>query len=256
VWPIGQPPGEPYQLALRSRDRWLELRRQAGTWVEECGSLHAVSEDDENELIREFADRAAASGVACTYLPAAEAARRFPPLNPAGLKGVLHSPTELVVNPPDAIGQLARFLVETHGVTLRPGTTVVGIDMPRVHTARGETWHADRVFVCTGVDFETLFPEVFAAAGIRRCKLQMMKTRPQPAGWRLGPHIAGGLTLCHYRSFEQCHTLPAVRKRITEMMPDYVRYGIHVMAAQNDRGEVVIGDSPAPLPHIPPFATP
>src|SRR5262249_19585203 len=43
--------------------------------------------------------------------------------------------------------------------------------------------------------------------------------------------------------FGQCHTLAAVRKRITEMMPDYVRYGIHVMAAQNDRGEVVIGDS-------------
>ncbi|MBP3958022.1 hypothetical protein J8F10_22430 [Gemmata sp. G18] len=62
----------------------------------------------------------------------------------------------------------------------------------------------DRVFVCSGADFETLFPDVFAASGIRRCKLQMMKTRPQPNGWRIGTHLAGGLTLCHYRAFEMC----------------------------------------------------
>src|SRR5262249_32131183 len=107
VWPIGQPPGEPYHIALRSRDRWLELRHQAGVWAEEGGSLHAVYEDDEDELIREFADRGETAGVNCTYLPAAEAARRFPALNTTGLKGVLHSPTELVVNPPDAIARLA-----------------------------------------------------------------------------------------------------------------------------------------------------
>jgi hypothetical protein len=71
----------------------------------------------------------------------------------------------------------------------------------------------------------------------------MMKTRPQPNGWRLGPHLAGGLTLCHYRSFAACDTLPALKARVAEQLPAYVRYGIHVMAAQNDAGEVVIGDS-------------
>jgi glycine/D-amino acid oxidase-like deaminating enzyme len=71
----------------------------------------------------------------------------------------------------------------------------------------------------------------------------MMKTRPQPGGWRLGPHVAGGLTLCHYSSFALCRTLPALRQRVHTTMPEYVRHGIHVMASQNDRGEVVIGDS-------------
>ena len=115
--------------------------------------------------------------------------------------------------------------------------------MPRVCTASGETWRAERVFVCSGTDFETLFPKTFATSGIRRCKLQMMKTRPQPGGWRLGTHLAGGLTLCHYKAFEVCDTLGAVKARVAATMPDYVKYGVHVMASQNERGEVIIGDS-------------
>ncbi|MBA4063925.1 MAG: TIGR03364 family FAD-dependent oxidoreductase [Isosphaera sp.] len=243
VWPIGQPPGPDHARALRSRERWLELRDRAGVWAAECGSLHLAHGPDEDAVLREFADKAPAAGVECTYLPAAEAAGRFPAVNPGGLRGALHSPAELAVNPPAAVARLQQFLAEAHGVTLRLGAAVVGVDMPRVRAAGGEVWRADRVFVCGGADFETLFPEVFAAAGVRRCKLQMMKTRPQPGGWRVGPHLAGGLTLCHYKAFELCRSLPALKARVAAELPEYVRYGIHVMASQNDRGEVVIGDS-------------
>ncbi len=243
VWPIGQLPGESYDRAIRSRSRWLELKEKAGLWVAECGSLHVAHEADEDDLLQEFAALAAPLGVKCEYLSRTEALTRFPAVNPTGLRGALHSPTELAVNPPDAVARLPRFLAEVYGVQLRLGETVTNITMPHVRTASGETWRADRVFVCSGADFETLFPEVFASSGIRRCKLQMMKTHPQPNQWRLGTHLAGGLTLCHYKAFEMCSALPALRRRIGEQMPEYVKYGIHVMAAQNDRGEVVIGDS-------------
>jgi hypothetical protein len=66
---------------------------------------------------------------------------------------------------------------------------------------------------------------------------------PQPAGWRLGPHLAGGLTLCHYPAFRICAALAALQQRVAAECPEYVRYGIHVMASQNHLGEVVIGDS-------------
>ena len=243
IWPIGQPPGAGYARALRGRERWLELRDRAGIWVNECGSLHLAHEDDEDAVLAEFASTVGSFGAPCTYLSAAEAIRKFPAVNPTGLRSVLHSPTELVVNPPVAIAQIAQFLAEAHGAQLRFETAVVGIEMPRLHTATGEVWQADRVFVCSGAEFETLFPATFAAVGLRRCKLQMMKTRPQPGGWRLGSHLAGGLTLCHYKAFELCRTLPALKARVAALMPEYLRYGIHVMASQNDRGEVVIGDS-------------
>jgi FAD dependent oxidoreductase TIGR03364 len=243
IWPIGQTPGADYRRALRSRERWLELRDRAGVWVDECGSLHVAHEEDEAAVLREFAERSELLGVACRHLSPAEAARQFPGVNAERLHAALHSPTELAVNPPAAIARIPHFLAEAYGVQLRFGSTVVGIDMPQLRTAGGEVWQAERVFVCSGADFETLFPDVLAASGIRRCKLQMMKTPPQPGGWRLGAHLAGGLTLCHYKSFEVCASLPALKARVAATMPQYVKYGIHVMASQNDRGEVLIGDS-------------
>ena len=243
IWPIGQAPGADYRRAIKSRARWLELGAKAGVWVAECGSLHAVYRADEDAVLREFAAAAPGLGIACEYLSAADAIRRFPAVRPDGLQGALYSPTELAVNPPAAVARIPHFLAEQFGVRLRLGVTVAGVEMPLVRTAGGETWHADRVFVCSGTDFETLFPDKFAASGIRRCKLQMMRTGPQPGGWRLGPHLAGGLTLCHYKSFEVCNTLPSLKKRVAAEMADYVKYGIHVMASQTDRGEVIIGDS-------------
>lgn len=243
VWPIGQMPGEVYERALRSRARWLELKVQAGVWVSECGSLHVAHEADEDAVLQEFAERARPQGVTCEYLSRTETLNRFPAINPEGLRGALFSPTELAVNPPEAVARIPKFLAEAHGVQLRLGETVTNVTAPSLRTAGGETWRADRIFVCSGADFETLFPEAFAVSGIRRCKLQMMKTRPQANGWRLGTHLAGGLTLCHYKAFEMCSALPALRRRIADTMPEYVKFGIHVMASQNDRGEVVIGDS-------------
>ena len=242
VWPIGQPAGRRHDLAMRSRARWLKLRDVGAIWAAECGSVHAVCEADEAALLAEFTERAAPAGIPCELLTGDEARRRFPALA-RGVRAALWSPTELVVDSPRAIGQVAAHLAGSLGVDVRFGTTVTAIEMPEVRTAAGERFTADRVIVCGGADFESLFPEVWATSGVRRCKLQMMRTVPQPGGWRLGPHVAGGLTLAHYAGFEGCPSLPAVRSRFAEQYSFHVAAGIHVMASQNDRGEVILGDS-------------
>ena len=86
----------------------------------------------------------------------------------------------------------------------------------------------------------------------------MMRTEPQPGGWRLRPMLAFGLSLAHYPAFATCPSLPDLRTRFTAELPDYHHWGIHVMACQNGRGEVIIGDlheyglnpSPFDLPEI------
>ncbi|WP_020474720.1 TIGR03364 family FAD-dependent oxidoreductase [Zavarzinella formosa] len=255
VWPIGQTAGEIHRRSLRSRERWLELAERAGLWVNPCGSLHLARRPDELAVIEEFAALAPALGFECRLLTPAETVAKSLGARTAGLLGALWSPTELCIDPREAIAKLPGFLAEEYGVQLRFGEAVTRIDDGRVW-AGGKTWRAGRVVVCSGADFRTLFPEEFAASGIRKCKLQMMRTSPQPGGWRLGPHLAGGLTLCHYTSFQECPSLPALRDRVSRETPDFVKYGIHVMASQNGLGEVVIGDSHEYDEAISPFDKP
>ena len=39
----------------------------------------------------------------------------------------------------------------------------------------------------------------------------MLRTPPQPTGWKLGPALAAGLTLRFYPAFSICTTLTALR---------------------------------------------
>jgi FAD dependent oxidoreductase TIGR03364 len=116
------------------------------------------------------------------------------------------------------------------------------VALPYIEIAR-ERWEVDAAVVCSGEDFETLYPEVLAASGLTRCKLQMMRTAPQPKGWQLGPALAAGLTLRFYKSFQICSTLGTLRERVGREMPEYDRWAIHVLVSQTADGAITLGDS-------------
>jgi FAD dependent oxidoreductase TIGR03364 len=250
LWPIGQPLGELHALALRSLAIWHEVLPASGLWHERTGSLHLAYREDEAQVLAEFAERATASGV--ELLDARGVLGRSKAVRPDGLIRGLWSPAETCIDPREVVAGLPGWLEREHGVRFEFGRAVVGYERPRVR-AGGDDWGAERLWVCSGDDFETLFPEVAREAGLFRCKLQMMRSAPVEGGWRLGPMLAAGLTLRHYKSFEGCPTLPALRRRFAVERPEVDRYGIHVMASQNGRGEVTLGDSHEYGPEIEPF---
>ncbi len=243
IWPMGQPAGELRLLALRSRERWLRLAQAADVWVNPCGSLHLAHRNDEWEVLREFHAQAAQGDVECSLLGRADVINKSPAANPERLLGGLFSPAELGVNPRSALREIPRWLAREYGVRFEFGMTITQVEPDVLHSADGRHLTFQRVIVCSGADRDTLFPELTHGSDMVLCKLQMLKTPPQPNHWRLGPHLASGLTLRHYRSFQDCPSLPALQERIAVETPELDRYGIHVMASQNDVGEIILGDS-------------
>jgi D-hydroxyproline dehydrogenase subunit beta len=242
VWPVGQAPGKALERALRSRSIWAELLTEAGLWHAPTGCLHLAYQPDELAVLEEFSETAPQHGYQTQLLRPAQVREKSPAVKPDGLLGGLWSATEITVDPREVIATLPAFLTEKFRVQFRFGTAVTHIQLPAIETGT-EKWQVDRVYVCGGADFETLYPEVFAGSGLTKCKLQMMRTAAQPGNWRLGPALCAGLTLRHYASFTHCRSLAALDERMRREMPEYDRWGIHVLLSQNGSGELIIGDS-------------
>lgn len=242
VWPIGQPAGTMLELSLRSRELWVEVLDLAKLPRRETGSLHLTYRADEAAVAQEFAQLGPKLGYQCSWLNPAEVLERSHAVEPDGLLGALWSNTELTVDPRQIIQSLPTFLARRYNVQFFFGTAVTAIEPPILYSGNGQ-WHAETVIVCNGDDFETLYPRHFAASGLTRCKLQMMRTAPQPGGWQLGPSLAAGLTLRFYPAFQVCTTLQALARRIAEETPEYDRWGIHALVSQTADGALTLGDS-------------
>lgn len=242
LWPIGQPAGTMLKMAIRSVRIWRELLDEARLPYRPTGSLHLAYREDEQAVAQEFAELGPAKGYSCSWIPADRVLEMAPAVAPGGLRGALWSGTEVTVDPRAAAGSFPDLLASRYDVQLRFGHAVRSIQLPKIETAH-ETWEVDRALICSGDDFETLYPNQLQASGMVRCKLQMLRTVPQPEGWRLGPALAGGLTLRFYPSFQICRTLDGLRNRIAAESPEYDRWGIHVMASENANREITIGDS-------------
>jgi len=242
VWPIGQPAGVMLEISMRSRELWLEILSRANLPRRETGSLHLTYRADEAAVAQEFAEVGPALGYACSWLKPSEVLERSQAVQPEGLAGGLWSSTEFTIDPRQIIQALPAFLQEQYKVQFFFATAVTAIEPPVLQTGGGE-WQAETVIICGGDDFETLYPQHYAASGLTRCKLQMMRTAPQPDGWQLGPSLAAGLTLRFYPAFQICKTLPALSRRIADETPEFDRWGIHALVSQTADGALTLGDS-------------
>lgn len=241
IWPVGQPNGLLYERALRSKAIWKEVCTGAGLWFDEVGSLHLAYNELELSVMKEFAE-ANEKKRPVKILNKEEALQYSQAINQTNLLGALYSEDDMIVEARVAIEKLPSYLNEKYGVEFKFNTAINFIDHP--HVSSGEqSWQADEIYVCSGADFETLYPEIFVGNGFTKCKLQMMRLVAQDNNFRIGPALCGGLSLTHYKSFEVAASLPALKKQFQQSHADYLKWGIHVMVSQNEAGELTIGDS-------------
>jgi len=242
VWPIGQPDGLLQQRALRTRQIWKEMADSIGLWYDPVGSLHLAHEEDEWEVLQELYQQFTAKGREVQLMNKQQIIHSFNGVNETGLKGGLFSNTEMIVDPRAAIASIPSYLQEYLDVEFIWNTLITEIHQGQLK-AGNRAFHADLIFVCSGPDFETLFPDEFANLPITKCKLQMMRFLPETPNWRMGTSLCGGLSLIHYPAFKAASSLQKLKDRYASEMEEYLKWGIHVMVSQNDQGELTVGDS-------------
>lgn len=242
VWPIGQPTGNMYERALRSKSIWKEICDAANIWYDAAGSLHVAHHPDEWQVLQElhevfYKDRPV------ELLNKQQVADISAAAETDTLLGGLYSKDEMIINPVKTIAAIPEYLTEKYGVEFLWGKCISYIADTTVYIGTTEEYEADLIFVCSGADFETLYPEEYNKLPITKCKLQMMRTSSLPDNRRIGVPLCGGLSLTHYNSFTAAASLPVLKERYASEMKEYMDWGIHVMACQNENGQITIGDS-------------
>ncbi|MBS4066868.1 MAG: TIGR03364 family FAD-dependent oxidoreductase [Chitinophagaceae bacterium] len=242
VWPVGQPNGKLYERALRSRSIWKEISDDGVFWSDAVGSLHTAYNETEWKVLNELYE-AYKKDRPVELLDAKTVSQKSEAVIPKNLLGGLYSADELIVDPREAIAALPSYLEEKYNVEFYWDRCVSYISEGTVYIGNEEQFDADIIFICSGADFETLYPESFTEYPLTKCKLQMMRVATQPNDWRIGPALCGGLSLIHYKSFAAAPSLSQLKELYEAELGAYLDWGIHVMVSQNARGELTIGDS-------------
>ena len=234
----GQDRHSMWERARRTREVWAEVAPLAGISIVQQGLWMLARRPESMDVLKAFLQTEMAAG--CRLLTAAEARRRCPALSAPALLGVLESTTELRVESREAIPRLAAWLAESHSVTFIRSTEVFGIDVPILRTSRGEL-RADRVVVCPGDDFNTLYPDRFGPYPLTRCKLQML--RLASPGFTLPAALMSDLGLGRYAGYASLEAATPLKVRLAREQPEHLKHGVHLIVVQSADGSLVVGDS-------------
>jgi FAD dependent oxidoreductase TIGR03364 len=241
IWPIGQPAGKLYERAIKSRDSWKEIGNSSGLWYDAVGSLHLAYHKDEWQVLQELFEVFTKEGRDVHLLDKDAIENKSAIANEKNCLGGLYSNEEIIVDPRNAISILPVYLQEKFDIQCNWGKTVTEVANGQISIG-SEIIQCDQVFICSGSDFETLYPEEYAKFPLTKCKLQMMRLLESESR-RIGPALCGGLSLIHYASFKSAPSLYKLRNRYENEMSDYLDLGIHVMVSQNQSGQLTVGDS-------------
>lgn len=242
LWPVGQPDGNLYNRSVRTKEIWVDYLETAKIPYNACGSLHLAYSTEEMNVVEDIAQFFQSKNRPVSVINKETVLSQYNGINENGLLGALRSEDEIIIDPREGIKHLPAYLTQKYGVTFIWGTAITAVTS---HTAfAGKTkYEADIVCVCSGQDFETLYPDQFKAQPIIKTKLQMMRFKHQDPNFKIGASVCGGLSLLHYKSFTASSALTKLRLKIEEEIPEYLKYGIHVMVSQNNNGELTVGDS-------------
>ena len=159
------------------------IQQQHDISVKITGSLYLASTENEKTVLQEFA-QLYGKQYHCAFLDRQEALSRYAFISESYCTGALLFHDDLTLDPRQMLKKFIPYLTQTLPVEYIPDTNIIAVESSGQHClvrdALGNVYAADRVIVCSGADYRTLFPDHFRTSGLQICKLQMMQTVPLP----------------------------------------------------------------------------
>jgi FAD dependent oxidoreductase TIGR03364 len=247
----GQPAGDTWRRARRSRDIWDEIAAQAGIPILHRGLWVLARRPRARQVLEAYMRTAMADGL---WLgEAREAAGRAPMLRTEGASAAMYSPLEVRVESREAIPRLAAWLAERYTVRFHFGEAVLEVEAPRVRTAR-RTIHAERVILCPGTELNGVGAQALAPWRLRLSRLQMLRIRP-PVGWAMDAAVMSDLSLVRYGGYAALAESKPLLEQLQSERGEHLQHGIHLIAVRSADGTLVVGDSHHEFDTPPPFAS-
>ncbi|WP_339922575.1 TIGR03364 family FAD-dependent oxidoreductase [uncultured Cyclobacterium sp.] len=214
--------------------------------VRKQGTVYLASDAEEMQLIEELHSINVSRGYTADLVSKQNCLKKYSGLRADYIEGGLFFPEELTVEPRVMIYRLLDYMVNELSLTYYPSTTVIACEnngsVITTTSACGKNLKSDKVILCNGSEFKTLYPSVFNKSGMEISKLQMMQTKPQPKSYHLPGSILTGGSIRRYEAFQECPSYgPIKRKEANDTLEK--KWGVHILFKQAMDGSVIIGDS-------------
>ena len=233
------------QFGRESLEIYRAIQQQFDISLRQLGSIYLASNQEECALLEELHQRNIANDYRSELWTARQCAVRYPQLRPEYCQGGLFFPEEASVDPRFMINRLHGFLAKQSRFRAEYGCwvkelSVAGEGVVAI-TTDGREFQAERAIVCSGAEFQMLYPELFRASDLQLVKLQMARLAAQPQA-SLPRNVLTGLTIRRYEAFAECPSWKAIKSREPQDA-FWKKWGVHILFKQEVDGTIVLGDS-------------
>jgi FAD dependent oxidoreductase TIGR03364 len=245
----GQGRGDTWRRAKATRDVWCDVVESAGIAVLQRGLLVLAQRDEAVAVLHALCEQA--EGQDLRWLDRRALVKQHPVFDLPGIQGALYSPHELRIESRNAVPQLRRWL-QAQGVEFQSGV-VANLANDGALRANGVPVNYRDLAIAPGADLRSFAPQMIGQAGIRTCRLSMMRVRP-PDGYVLPAPVMSDLSLIRYRGYAELPESKLLHDRLLREQPDHIAHGVHLIVVQSADGSLVVGDSHHYGTTIDPFA--
>ncbi len=234
-----------FEFSRRSLDIYSQIQKQYDLSIRQNGSVYIASDEEEQQILHElkasFDDRDYNNHL----LSKQQCLEKWPALQSSYVKEGLFFPEEVSVDPLIMIHNLIAFMkAKFDRYTYLSSTPISqlehGQNQVKVYCPNGDTFLGKKILICSGAEFNLLFPELFRESQLEVSKLQMLRTRAQPHV-NLKGNILTGLTIRRYESFTECPSF--LKLSLPPHYKELKKWGIHILFKQADDGSIILGDS-------------